>query len=246
MIFSDGDLAPLKDAFGEDLGHWQSYTYILDNSLHFQNGLVAENSDSQPGLSSQRPTNKPGAVLCVRNSLALDTTATPAGSATSRHVRTIATAALNTATITSFTIEISVRFIATTLGTRTQTFLVRYGSSAALLKLQVSASRQIVFYLEQSNGVPVTITGWTTIIADKWYHLAAVGNGERVKCFLWSEATGRWALDGEGFYDGSMLSEGQIWAVGRGYDNTESTVGYIDEVRISSTALDETRFLWVS
>lgn len=182
-------------------------------------------------------------------------------------------AGTNVETITplAWTIEASVRLDASALGNNFRTFVGREGNTvypgdlnlAPLYFQKINTNVVRIMFVDAANNVWAA-TDTTAIAGDQWYHFAATSDGATLKLF-------KNALDGNGYQlvgstDISSSSDARLidpgtdgngdtwgWTVGRGrYGNsTDPTqnhgdrwLGYIDEVRISDTALDPSGFVF--
>ena len=103
----------------------------------------------------------------------------------------------------------------------------------------------------------VAETGPDTIATDRWYNVAAVSDGSTLSLYLDGTLVAQTDLGASGSPNTAMASgidsngggwEGGNWSISRGHRNAEHTdrvFGYIDEVRVSDTALSPSEFLFM-
>lgn len=99
------------------------------------------------------------------------------------------------------------------------------------------------------TSVPIEVVDRNQFLADKWYHLAIVGNvsAGTVTVYSYNTTTSSYVQVGEGTgYVGNLQSG--VWTVGRGTYNGGAADwvnnANFDEVRISDTALPVAKFLY--
>lgn len=96
-----------------------------------------------------------------------------------------------------------------------------------------------------STGQVREVRSRSAIKANQWYHAAVVSDGKRLRLFL---KTGKgYVLQGEAEFTGRLINAAGTWTIGRGfYDNriADDARAWIDEVRVSVTALIERQFLF--
>jgi len=93
-----------------------------------------------------------------------------------------------------------------------------------------------------------TLWSTTTIIPGTWYKIAAVCNGSTAKLFIKEPSDLTYELESSvtGVSGGALFNENNTWTVGRGMwngGNADWADQYIDEIRISDTALEVSQFL---
>lgn len=149
-----------------------------------------------------------------------------------------------------FTIE---AFVYPTVTGQFDTFIGRddYGDKGgngpeALFYLQQRADtgQFAVIAVPEAGGTRAQIDSLAPVVADQWYHLAAVGDGTNLMFYINGELQGSAPLAG-GLFSPSDAN-GTDWTIGRGfYDDAvgDWIEGNIDEVRFSDTALDPSQFL---
>lgn len=177
---------------------------------------------------------------------------------------------IETITPLAWTIEASIRADAGGIGNSFRTFVGREGNNvtgdanlAPLYFQKINTDRVRIMFVDAANNVWAA-TDTAAIAGDQWYHFAATSDGATLKLF-------KNALDGNGYQlvgstDISASSDARLidpgtdgngdtwgWTVGRGRYGTSSDptqnhgdrwLGYIDEVRISDTALDSSGFVF--
>ncbi len=80
----------------------------------------------------------------------------------------------------------------------------------------------------------------------RWYHLAAVSDGQMLRLYVRGDHETEARLHAEVEFDGAMKNGGGSWSVGRGYYTNqvmEQAFAWIDEVRITADALPAERWL---
>lgn len=175
---------------------------------------------------------------------------------------------LQTITPLEWTIEASIR--TDVVDGAYRTFVGREGNgvtgdtSAAPLYFQKTNTNRVRIAFVDATGTSWEALDSTAIVANQWYHFAATSDGSTLKLF-------KDALDGNGYQlvasrdistssDARMIDPGTDqnleqwgWTVGRGRYGTSDDpgqnhgdrwFGYIDEVRISDSALDPTEFVF--
>ncbi len=84
---------------------------------------------------------------------------------------------------------------------------------------------------------------------EKWYHVAAVGDGKTLSLYVDSGDRKGYVLQGHSDFVGGLINSYGTWTVGRGYfagKMTDDARALIDEVRISAAALRPEQFLQAS
>ncbi len=80
-----------------------------------------------------------------------------------------------------------------------------------------------------------------------WYHVAAVCDGKQLRLHVATDDSDEYQLLATDAFEGSLVSHDGVWTVGCGMakgEPVDDAVAIIDEVRISSTALDVAEFLF--
>ncbi len=194
------------------------------------------------------------------NSLSMDFTEAPNGSATRSLITAGGTGDLNTHTFNQFTIEASVKFTAfggyqTFVGKDGQNFAGDGNGANAGLYFQspdpgaTGGNSVISIRTHQADGTFIIINGTTALTTGTWYNVAATMDGATLKLYLQSTPGGAYNLEGSAPFVGPMLSQNTTWSVGRGFYGggaTDQLRGRVDEVRISDTALDPSQFLFAT
>jgi Glycosyl hydrolases family 2, sugar binding domain/Concanavalin A-like lectin/glucanases superfamily/Glycosyl hydrolases family 2/Glycosyl hydrolases family 2, TIM barrel domain len=92
--------------------------------------------------------------------------------------------------------------------------------------------------LDQS-GKLCTVRSQLPVQAGKWYHVAAMSDGEHLRLYVRPDDQPDYALQGEAQMSGAMKRGDGTWIVGRGYEGAsmaDDFCGAMDEVRISTVA----------
>ena len=162
-----------------------------------------------------------------------------------------------------WTIEATIK--PTTVDGNWRTFVGREGNgviaggdpNAAPLYFQITNQNQFRVNYTDAAGINHFIDSPDTVLAHQWYHVAAVSNGSTLKLYVDSfNGQGyqeKASLDLTGSTNSAMIDPGLDangdtwgWTLGRGrygsnddptQDHTDRYFGYIDEVRISDSAL---------
>lgn len=159
--------------------------------------------------------------------------------------------ALNTWSPLVWTIETSIR-MDTLVGWRT--FVGRDGSSHAtpesnfyLQKVGAGATlNHIRLNFATVAGPRIVIDSNFAMVANQWYHVAAVSDGTTVSLFVdqfdghGAQLAGSAAFATPGAPGNALATTGGVWTFGRGWFNTwlvDHIVGNMDNIRLSSAAL---------
>lgn len=157
-------------------------------------------------------------------------------------------APINNRVFNQFTIEASVKFNHLD---GWQTFVGKDGccfpgsNNAALSSLyfQLVDSNdanqdKVAIKVHDGNNNFVEVFTQQTVVTDRWYNFAAIMDGTTLA--LYHEENGRYLLEDSKPFNGPMALWDRTWSIGRGmYSNnpTDWINGFVDEVRISDTAL---------
>ena len=123
-----------------------------------------------------------------------------------------------------FTIELWIKPNSVAAGSKT---LVDFRSAATEVAPYLHLDgANLKYYVNGSN----TITGATNLVAGTWYHVAVCRNGSTTKMFL------NGAQEGSDYSDGSNYGTTKPVRIGGDWNGATEFFGYIDELRISTTA----------
>jgi hypothetical protein len=104
--------------------------------------------------------------------------------------------------------------------------------------------------LVDQAGNNVVIHSDVKVEPNRWYHTAVTCRDGMVRLYVANDdGDGPFVLAGEANIEGSLTRQGGTWMVGRGCEAGKmgrDFVGQIDEVRVSTKALEETQFLFGS
>jgi hypothetical protein len=123
------------------------------------------------------------------------------------------------------------------------------GGPIATLELKVRGDTGVL-QLEQIDGSSATrqVSSAGALSAGQWYHAAAVNDGSTLSLYLDSGDGSGYVLQGQTAVSGAFPDMNSAWAIGRGmYNDSPSdwvNGGEIEEVRLSNTALDPSKFLF--
>lgn len=239
------------------LGYWRfeegpANAFVYNNPTHYTadssgNGHHA-NSYSLANSASYS-TSLPLAVVPqtgAANNFSLYTG--PGG--TTRDVYT--TSSINNASLSSFTIEISVQFDG--LGSW-QTFVGRDANFSPLAALYFQLSQDaglvnhVAFKVMDAGSVFRQVFTRAPVVTGRWYHFVGVGDSAAHTLTLLSldPNTGLYEVENSTSWNGPMASTGGAWTLGRGMYNgavVDPLNGLIDEARISDAALATNQLLW--
>ena len=130
----------------------------------------------------------------------------------------------------NFTIELWIKPNSVAAGSKT---LVDFRSAATEVAPYLYLDgANLKYYVNGSN----TITGATNLVADTWYHVAVCRDGSTTKMFL------NGAQEGSDYSDGSNYGTTKPVRIGGDWNGATEFPGYIDELRISSSARYTTTF----
>jgi len=93
------------------------------------------------------------------------------------------------------------------------------------------------------------VTSLAPAKADRWYHVAATSDGEKLRLLVDSGDGRGYQLQGETQFAGPLVNTIGTWTVGRGFHNdkiSRDARAVVDEIRISSKALAKDRLLFAT
>ncbi|HOM61137.1 MAG TPA: LamG domain-containing protein [Anaerohalosphaeraceae bacterium] len=156
-----------------------------------------------------------------------------------------------------WTIECAVKLVGGVSDKRWQTFIGRDGSAEpgvdleSILYLQKTWDNYFRINFRTADGSRYIATSTLTMEEDRWYRIAAASDGSTLR--LWVNGTpdssAGWVLAAEtpmGSGDNALALIGANWTFGRGWYNNgfvDHINGYMDDIRLSDTALDPSAFL---
>jgi hypothetical protein len=166
-------------------------------------------------------------------------------------------APINYRQFNQFTIEASVKF--NNLN-GWQTFFGKDGFSIpgspdpnlSSLYFQLSDSpdanqNKVAIKVHDANGNFVELFTQQTAVTDHWYNFAAIMDGTSLS--LYREENGSYLLEDSKPFTGPMALQDRTWTIGRGMfgnNPTDWINGFVDEVRISDTALATSDLLFAA
>lgn len=104
---------------------------------------------------------------------------------------------------------------------------------------------KVAIKAHDSNGTFVEVFTQQPVVAGQWYNFAAIMDGTTLS--LYREENGTYILEDTKPFSGAMALQDRLWSIGRGmYNNgpTDWINGFVDEVRISDTALPTSQLLF--
>jgi hypothetical protein len=128
-------------------------------------------------------------------------------------------------------------------------------AALASMYLSIRPNNQMAIQYVDKGGIAHTVESAANLIAlGEWYNVAAKSDGRYLSLYVGTALIGRLDMDGTstdtalslGTTSGGDWTSG-TWSVGRGLWNgghTDRIYGYIDEVRISNSALTTGEFLY--
>jgi hypothetical protein len=219
------------------------------------NHLFAYSADTAPSISDQVPTKSLG-LAGVENKLCLDDTARPANGVSTRDLYVNPEVArthmdqLNRYPLADWTVEASL-CPAESNGEQVAVAKEedRGGTMTPLFQLGLFGSPPVIgVEFVDAAGETVAIHSDIQPGIEKWWHVAVTCDNGLARLYIADDqpAAG-YTLVGEAPVKGTLLRRGGTWLVGRGSEGGRmgrDFFGKIDEVRISTKALDPTEFLF--
>jgi hypothetical protein len=168
---------------------------------------------------------------------------------------------IETTTPGAFTIEASFKaesltFYHTIVG-RDDRYVASSNGDLASLYFQVMPGREVAIKFTDAGGYfHEAISAPDAVTTGQWYNMAGVSDGSTLSLYLDNQLVAQIDMTLSGSTDTSMALgsssgadwESGTWTVGRGMyagGHTDRWFGYIDEVRISNSALALSEFLFV-
>ena len=155
---------------------------------------------------------------------------------------------INTFPFNQWTVEASVRPV--DLGRR-QTVVGEDGKPTeapnAPLQLGIRKDNRISIVAIDSDGKVRTLASRDPVEKGKWYHVAAMSDGAKMRLYL--VEGNRCRLQDSTEFSGALINHVGTWTVGRGFHAGRIGLdagAFIDEVRVSSIALPLELLLWHS
>jgi hypothetical protein len=219
------------------------------------NHLFAYSADTAPSISDQVPV-RPLGLIEAENKLCLDDTSPPADGVLTRDLYVNQEVArthmdqVNRYPLVDWTVEASICPAA------------QNGEQVAVAKEEDRAGTMVPLFQLGLFGSPPTIgvefvdaAGKKVAIhsevqpgADQWWHVAVTCADGLARLYIADDRqAGGYKLAGEAAVEGTLLRKGGTWLVGRGNEGGRmgrDYFGKIDEVRISTKALEPTQFLF--
>lgn len=240
------DLVDLNIDNGGTLGHTSGagvFQAAASDTSSNSNALSAWNSANSHGLHSTdiSGTNQTGSTRSIQNGDGFF------GLFTDGDLKVSGT---DVGTLSVFTIEASVKFSSlggyqTVVGKDGLAGVGSTDPNQSLLYLNKTSGNAFGFTFNDGSGGSATIsTADGFVSADTWYHLVAVQDGADISLYVDGvlQATAASTVD-----LGALNTAGNdVWSVGRGMYNSghgDRVDGFIDDVRISDTALTSNQFL---
>ena len=219
------------------------------------NHLYAFSPQNAPAISASVP-NRLFGDLRDENRLCLDDTTRPGKGALTRDLFTNPTIArthmdiVNRFPFSSWTIEASFRLASSSgdqviLGKEVD----RDGTISPLFQLGVFGNPPMIgVELTDQQGQEVLIHSDRRANESHWWHVAVTCDEQSIKLYVAPDDRSRTVeLIGEAPINGSLDQRDGTWVVGRGCESGlmgRDFVGWIDEIRISTKALDPSQFLF--
>lgn len=157
--------------------------------------------------------------------------------------------AINNLDFPTFTVEAYVKV--EDLG-RFQTLVGKDGKTMPLdghpplaLRIRDDANRFSVAVVDDTDTVRI-VDALAEAVLDQWYWLAAVGDGSNLRLYIKGPGDADYVFQGSTPISGGINNLDSTWTVGRGMWNgnlADWSNAFIDEVRISDTALSTGAFL---
>jgi hypothetical protein len=227
-----------------------------DSSGH-NNHLYAFSPDNAPSISNLVPQRSLG-LIKADNKLCLNDTASPRNGAltcdlyTNPEISRTHMDAVDRFPFSVWTIEAS---FCLSRPTGEQVVLAkeenRAGTMIPLFQLGVFGSppKIGVELLDHANE-NIVIHSNVSPKANEWWHVAVTCDNGFVKLFVADDDySKKYLLVGKARIEGSMTRRGGTWLVGRGCESGKmgrDYLGWIDEIRVSTMALEESQFLFGS
>ncbi len=225
-------------------------TGVPDTSGH-KNHMWAFGRPQSPAYSSEVPAAKLADGRANRGSL--DDTTAPGGTPTRdlfsdpRRSKTHMDV-VNTFPFAQWTVEASVRL--SELG-REHGILGKDGkpteAPAAPLQLFVDAENRVQLVAIDGSGTVRAARFDTALEAERWVHVAATSDGHALRLWVDTGDGAGYVQRAETAFDGPLVTSVGTWTIGRGFHGGRmgrDARAWIDEVRISATALRPAQFLF--
>lgn len=166
----------------------------------------------------------------------------------------VADPALNRWSPERWTIEVSVRLDAIT---GRSIIMGRDGSSEPEGTLsdfcfEITEDRCFALSFYTTGGKRYSIKSSFAPAPNRWYHVALVSNGATASIYVNDsledsyKLIGAVSMSGPSMAHNALAPTGKLWTFGRGWENKKFVYpirGYLDDIRFTGRALDETEFL---
>lgn len=118
-------------------------------------------------------------------------------------------------------------------------------SPSFVAKLSPRDSKLYIETLDESGQLR-RVGSRVAIETDVWYNIAVVNDGKQLVLYLKKASSDTYELQAKVHVEGGLIDSPGIWAIGRGMSDgklADPFYGYVDEIRISDTALSLENFL---